>query len=216
MYKLKKYTYWLIAWPSLIMFLILRGERKQKLLEDLNRFSCRRFGVSSCSIASFYKLMLSRKEFRNVFYMRLGYVSLLIKWFLPPMPTMEFGCKSTAISGGLFVEHGWAMVLDAKSVGRNLWINQGVTVGWGRGGHPTIGDNVRIGTGAVVIGGIRIGDNVNIGANAIVVEDVPDNCTVCSPKASIVKRHQGPTMNAQMGGKCLTVKQLYGLYSGAA
>lgn len=45
------------------------------------------------------------------------------------------------------------------------------------------------GTGAVVLGGILIGDNVNIGANAIVVEDVPSNCTICSPKAQIVKYH---------------------------
>lgn len=64
-------------------------------------------------------------------------------------------------------------------------------------------DNVRIGTGAVVLGGITIGDNVNIGANAIIVEDVPSNCTVCSPKATIVKRHDGPTMNARMGGGCV-------------
>lgn len=39
-----------------------------------------------------------------------------------------------------------------------------------------------------MLGDIVIGDNVNIGANAIVVEDVPSNCTICSPKAQIVKR----------------------------
>lgn len=116
------------------------------------------------------------------------------------MSTLNFGSTSKQIEGGIFIEHGWAMVLDAEQVGENLWINQCVTVGYGRGGHPRIGNNVRIGTGAVVLGGITIGNNVNIGANAIVVNDVPSNCTVCSPKATIVKRHNGPTMNAQMGG----------------
>lgn len=41
----------------------------------------------------------------------------------------------------------------------------------------------------MVLGPITIGDNVKIGANAIVVEDVPDNVTICSPKAVIVKYH---------------------------
>lgn len=130
--------------------------------------------------------------------MRCGHISYLIKWLLPGMPTLEFGIQSAMIEGGIFVEHGWAMVRDAELVGKNLWINQGVTIGWGRNGRPTIGDNVRIGSRAVVLGGINIGDNVNIGENAIVVEDVPSNCTVCSPKATIVKRHTTPTMNAQL------------------
>ena len=52
-----------------------------------------------------------------------------------------------------------------------------------------IGDNVRIGTGAVVIGPITIGNNVNIGANAIVTKDVPSDCTVVSPQAFIIKRN---------------------------
>lgn len=92
------------------------------------------------------------------------------------------------------------MVLDAESVGENLWINQNVTVGYKGNGHPKIGNNVRIGTGAVVLGGITIGNNVNIGANAIVVDDVPDNCTVCSPKASIVRYHNDVNMKALTHG----------------
>ena len=61
-------------------------------------------------------------------------------------------------------------------------------MGWRDDGCPVIGDNVRIGTGAVVLGKITIGDNVNIGANAIIVKDVPSNTTVVSPAAFIVKR----------------------------
>lgn len=197
--RLKILTYWLIAWPAIVVFLLLRGERKERLIEDLIRFSYRHIGDAPHNIvSSFYKMMVCRKEFRSVFYMRIGHLDKLIRFLLPGMPTINFGSKSHQIAGGIFVEHGWAMVIDAETVGRNLWVNQGVTIGWGRGGHPTIGDNVRIGTGAVVIGGIIIGDNVNIGANAIVVDDVPANTTVCSPKARIVRTHSGPTMNASL------------------
>ena len=69
-----------------------------------------------------------------------------------------------------------------------------MTLGYKGDGCPTIGNNVTIGVGAVVIGDVKIGNNVRIGANAIVVHDVPDNCTVCSPAATIVKRHD-PSVN---------------------
>ena len=61
---------------------------------------------------------------------------------------------------------------------RILGFNQNVTVGWGKSGKPTIGDNVRIFTGAVVAGNIKIGNNVTIAANSVVRHDIPDNCLV--------------------------------------
>jgi len=54
--------------------------------------------------------------------------------------------------------------------------------------RPEIGDNIYIGCGAVIIGKTKIGNNVRIGANAVVVDMIiPDNATVCSPKAAIVR-----------------------------
>lgn len=55
------------------------------------------------------------------------------------------------------------------------------------GGTPVIGDNVKIGTGAKIIGGVTVGNNVFIGANAVVVKDVPDNCVVGGVPAKIIK-----------------------------
>ena len=63
-------------------------------------------------------------------------------------------------------------------IGRNCTIFHQVTIGEGRGGAPVIGNNVLIGAGARVIGGIRIGDNVRIGAGCVVMQDIPDNTTV--------------------------------------
>lgn len=73
-------------------------------------------------------------------------------------------------------------------MGENCWINQKVTLGY-RGNHcPIIGNNVRIGVGAIIIGDVCIGDNVNIGAGAVVVKDVPSNTTVVAQSVRYIDR----------------------------
>ncbi len=71
-------------------------------------------------------------------------------------------------------------------IGKNAIILHQVTIGQGRGGAPTIGDNCAIGAGAKITGGIRIGNNVKIGTNCVVVEDIPDNATVVMNKPRII------------------------------
>ncbi len=60
-----------------------------------------------------------------------------------------------------------------------------------RGGRPTIGDHVKIYTGATVFGGIRIGNHVTIGAGTVVFQDVPDGATVVGNPARIIERGDG-------------------------
>ena len=82
-----------------------------------------------------------------------------------------------------FIDHAMGVVIgETTVVGDNCVLYQGVTLG-GTGNetgkrHPTLGNNVTVGTGAKVLGNIRIGNNVKIGGNSVVVKDVPDNCTV--------------------------------------
>jgi serine O-acetyltransferase len=54
---------------------------------------------------------------------------------------------------------------------------------------PVLGNNIFIGAGAKVLGGIRVGNNVKIGANAVVVKDVSDNVTVAGIPARIISQH---------------------------
>lgn len=54
---------------------------------------------------------------------------------------------------------------------------------------PSIGDNVEINAGAVIVGSVHIGNYVRIGANAVVIQDVPDNCTVVGVPAKVVKTY---------------------------
>lgn len=98
------------------------------------------------------------------------------------------------IGAGLFIDHGMGVVIgETCEIGDNVVIYQGVTLG-GTGKekgkrHPTIGNNVVIGSGAKVLGSFTVGDNVNIGSNAVVLREVPANSTVVGNPGRIVKRN---------------------------
>ncbi|MFD2369480.1 serine O-acetyltransferase [Brevibacillus sp. GCM10020057] len=95
------------------------------------------------------------------------------------------------IGRGLFIDHGMGVVIgETCEIGDNVTIYQGVTLG-GTGKekgkrHPTIGNDVIIATGAKVLGSFKIGDNSKIGAGAVVLQEVPPNSTVVGIKARIV------------------------------
>jgi serine O-acetyltransferase len=87
------------------------------------------------------------------------------------------------IGRGLFIDHGAGVVIgETAEVGDDVTMYQGVTLGgtgFARGKrHPTVGDEVMIGSGAKLLGPIEVGDRSKIGANSVVIHDVPANCTV--------------------------------------
>ncbi|AAM25457.1 serine O-acetyltransferase [Caldanaerobacter subterraneus subsp. tengcongensis MB4] len=92
-----------------------------------------------------------------------------------------------------FIDHGMGVVIgETTEIGDNVTIYQGVTLG-GTGKekgkrHPTIKDNVVIGSGAKVLGPIVVGENSKIGAGAVVLKDVPPNSTVVGVPARCVKK----------------------------
>lgn len=98
------------------------------------------------------------------------------------------------IGKGLFIDHGMGVVIGETAViGDNCLIYQGVTLG-GTGKdkgkrHPTLGDNVLVGSGAKVLGPFTVGNNVKIAANAVVLNAIPDNCTAVGVPARIVKQN---------------------------
>lgn len=97
------------------------------------------------------------------------------------------------IGKGLFIDHGMGVVIgETAEIGDNVVLYHGVTLG-GTGKHkgkrhPTIGNNVIIGTGAKVLGPIVVGNNAKIGANAVVLENVPENSTAVGIPAKIVNK----------------------------
>jgi serine O-acetyltransferase len=87
------------------------------------------------------------------------------------------------IGAEFFIDHGSGVVVgETAEIGRRVTLYQGVTLG-GTGlqrgkRHPTLGDNVTVGSGAKLLGPISVGDGAKIGANTVVVEDVPPSSTV--------------------------------------
>lgn len=97
------------------------------------------------------------------------------------------------IGKGFFIDHGMGVVIgETSEIGDHCVLFHNVTLG-GTGKHkgkrhPSVGNNVTIGTGAILLGPIEIGDNVRIGANTFIfMHDVPDSATVVGCPGRIVK-----------------------------
>lgn len=92
----------------------------------------------------------------------------------------------------LFIDHGMGIVIgETCEIGDDVVIYQGVTLG-GSGKekgkrHPTIGNNVVIGSGAKILGSFKVGDQCNIGANSVVLREVPDGSTVVGIPGKVVR-----------------------------
>ena len=100
-----------------------------------------------------------------------------------------------------FIDHGSGVVIgETAEIGERVTLYQGVTLGgtgFQRGKrHPTLGDNVTVGSGAKLLGPIAVGDGAKIGANTVVIEDVPPGATVVGNPGHPVKldgkRVEGP------------------------
>jgi serine O-acetyltransferase len=100
-----------------------------------------------------------------------------------------------------FIDHGSGVVIgETAVVGNCVTLYQGVTLGgtgFQRGKrHPTLGDNVTVGSGAKLLGPIAVGDGAKVGANTVVVEDVPPGATVVGNPGHTVRvegrRVEGP------------------------
>jgi serine O-acetyltransferase len=105
------------------------------------------------------------------------------------------------IASGFFIDHGMGVVIgETAEIGANVTLYQGVTLG-GTGfaagkRHPTVQDNVTIGSGAKLLGPITVGHGSKIGANSVVIHDVPPNSTVVGNPGHPVRvegrRPEGP------------------------
>ena len=103
------------------------------------------------------------------------------------------------IGKNLFIDHGMGVVIgETSEIGNNVTIYHAVTLGGSSPSidserqrhekrHPTVGNDVVIGSGAQIIGPIKIGNNARIAANAVVVKDVPENATMVGIPAKAVK-----------------------------
>jgi serine O-acetyltransferase len=170
--------------PHLLLF--LTSKEKETIVMDLYA----RKGTPTTLLKTCYDLsleLLLNPYFRTLFYFRTsGVFSKILRIFYPKHPsfTIDVTCK---IAGGLQLAHPYSSILNADSIGKNVYVNHLVTVGEKEGKRPTIGDNVQLHAGSMVLGGIAIGNNAVIGAGTVVVKNVPENATVVGNPARIIE-----------------------------
>ena len=150
------------------------------LLFWLSMISPRFIPILLCRLAHwFYLLRLSP----------LAKLASLVNFFL-------FGIEIAIrcpIGPGIFFPHTQGTVIGALSIGDNVTIFQGTTLGakeidfsYSQDGRPVVGNNVTIGSGAKILGGIFLGDCSRVGANAVVLYDVPEGVLVVGVPAKAV------------------------------
>lgn len=153
---------------------------RDDVMADLQRYQIKSGG----GYKLFNKIMLDSKVYHNLLYYRVykknPLLARVVGLFFHKKEDLEiFG----EIAGGLIIYHGHGTVICCESMGKNCSVYSGVIIGRNHriiDGHnkPRIGDNVSIYSNAVVAGGITIGNNVKIGAGAVVLKDIPDNAVV--------------------------------------
>jgi serine O-acetyltransferase len=163
------------------------SKNRKKIFKDLQSYKKYNKIYLKSEIKLLVYTLTFYPEFRNIFYKRVGLLSVLFSFLCPPVKSLYICLPSNLIGGGLYIQHGFSTIIVARSIGENCHINQQVTIGYKKG-TPIIGNNVRIAAGAIIVGNIVIGDNSTIGAGCTVVKDVPNDSVVISSPVYYYKK----------------------------
>ena len=141
-----------------------------------------------------FRVQIYHKVSKFFYNRKMYFIARLISEFAKRRTGIEIHPGAT-IGKGLFIDHGTGVVIgETTIIGDNVTMFHGVTLGGTGNGktkkrHPTIGDNVFIGSGAKVLGNITIGKNVKIGANAVVLKSVEKGSTVVGVPGCVVEEN---------------------------
>lgn len=143
---------------------------------------------------SFYASTIHKFISHQLYRLKIPFIPRLISQIMRFLTGIEIhpGAK---IGKGFFIDHGMGTVIgETSEIGDNVIMFHNVTLG-GTGKekgkrHPTVGNNVFIGTGSILLGAINIGNNVKIGADTFIIDKhIPDNCTVVGTPGKIIKQN---------------------------
>lgn len=148
--------------------------------------------LGSCLTPRFMPIVLFRTA-RFLYGKKLGILARIISTVNFVLFGIEISLRCD-IGPGLIFPHTFGTVIGAARIGKNALIYHGVTLGakkmdlnYDESTRPIVGENVTIGSGAKILGGIHIGNNATIGANAVVLKSVPDNVMVGGIPAKIIR-----------------------------
>jgi serine O-acetyltransferase len=186
---IRKFIYFfgqLLFLPHVILFLF-SSERKS-IIEDIYARKPKKVGhLNHCYYLSLE--LLQSTYFRTLFYFRTNSIaSKLLRIFYPKNNSFTIDV-TTKIGKGLQLAHPYSTILNAESIGNNVYVNHLVTLGEKNRKRPIIGNNVELHAGCIIIGGITIGDNTVIGAGSVVVKDVPANSIAVGNPARIIEKN---------------------------
>lgn len=169
--------------PHVALFLF--SKEKENIVLDLYARRPSRSNMLRICYDLTYKL-LENSYFRTLFYFRTDGIFAKVLRVLYPRNNSFIIDVTTKIEGGLVLAHPYATILNAQSIGKNVYVNHLVTIGERNNQKPIIGNNVELHANCIVIGGITIGDNAIIGAGAVVINDVPENAVAVGNPARII------------------------------
>lgn len=158
------------------------------LAQDFHRYSKR------TGLIAFLKVYYLYRGFRYTVWLRLasvkgpvGIFSKVVLHHLSSKFCMEIH-SSTSIGGGLYLGHGYGIVINPTAViGKNVNLSQFTTIGSNKGKAATICDNVYIGPGTCIVEDVTIGEGATIGAGAVVTRNTPPNSVSVGVPAKVIK-----------------------------
>ncbi|WP_339916551.1 serine acetyltransferase [Yeosuana marina] len=166
----------------------MSSKSKHVINQDLKRWSEAK-NIKKSNSQLLLHFLTHSSDFRTIFYFRINNsLKHIFNIYCRKEPNFTIDI-STKLGGGILTGHPYCTVLNAESIGDDFYVNHLVTIGEVNGKRPTIGNNVSIYTGAIVIGDINIGHNCTIGAGAVVTKSIPNNCVVVGNPSKIIKKN---------------------------
>jgi serine O-acetyltransferase len=159
------------------------------------------------------EVVLCYPGFHALVYHRIAHWFWRRRWLLAGRFVSHLGRMLTGIEihpgarigRRLFIDHGMGVVIgETAEIGDDCTLYHGVTLGgrlprrgeFGQKRHPTLGNNVIVGSGAQILGPFRVADGARVGSGAVVLNEVPDGVTMVGPPARAIPR-RGPGKEAE-------------------
>lgn len=169
------------------------------LRDDLHRYGSRRAGLMSQGLWVTAAYRLSHHARYRLHSRLLEVLPYVFQRVMIALTGIQISADAH-IGPGLYIPHGGYIVVGAGRIGRNCNLYQGVTLGLGvdtldnpdfTPSVPTLGDDVWVFPGAVIVGDVTVGNDAAVSANSLVVRDVPPGGVVMGVPARLVSRRGG-------------------------